>query len=317
MTQAEAEFNATGTPARVFKDFRYRTRHSWTSERRVVGKAEFLEKGANPRFVVTSLSPERLGARALYEDFYCARGDMENRIKEQQWDLFADRTSAATMRANQLRLYLSSAAYMLMHGVVRKADPPGSRSVSDDSLEAPGSAPRSVSRSATSGSPCRKPIPTARSSLPSFEKSRPFLCAAEVCPDQTPPKTKSFHRSGRALPECIPSRSSEPEKRSISRPSPPPHHSTWTGSIAKLSENRSGLPKSPSFPKSVIYGAKTDQSKRTKFRLQSPPAHLLTELRQHLTRWGWISKCPGYSSSGRRLGYARGEGWYTCAGVFA
>ena len=119
MTQAEAEFNATGTPARVFKDFRYRTRHSWTSERRVVGKAEFLEKGANPRFVVTSLSPERLGARALYEDFYCARGDMENRIKEQQLDLFADRTSAATMRANQLRLYLSAAAYMLMHALRR------------------------------------------------------------------------------------------------------------------------------------------------------------------------------------------------------
>ena len=68
MTQAEAEFNATGRPARVFKDFRYRTRHSWTSERRVVGKAEFLDKGANPRFVVTSLSPERLGARALYEE---------------------------------------------------------------------------------------------------------------------------------------------------------------------------------------------------------------------------------------------------------
>ena len=119
MTQAEAEFNATGRPARVFQDFRYRTRHSWTSERRVVGKAEFLDKGANPRFVVTSLSPERLGARALYEDFYCARGDMENRIKEQQLDLFADRTSAATMRANQLRLYLSSAAYMLMHALRR------------------------------------------------------------------------------------------------------------------------------------------------------------------------------------------------------
>ena len=119
MTQAEAEFNATGRPARVFQDFRYRTRHSWTSERRVVGKAEFLDKGANPRFVVTSLSPERLGARALYEDFYCARGDMENRIKEQQLGLFADRTSAATMRANQLRLYLSSAAYMLMHALRR------------------------------------------------------------------------------------------------------------------------------------------------------------------------------------------------------
>ena len=85
----------------------------------MVGKAEFLAKGANPRFVVTSLSPERLGAQALYEDFYCARGDMENRIKEQQLDLFADRTSAGTMRANQLRLYLSSAAYMLMHALRR------------------------------------------------------------------------------------------------------------------------------------------------------------------------------------------------------
>ncbi len=119
MTQAEAAFNDTGRPARVFKDFRYRTRDSWSCERRVIGKAEFLEKGANPRFVVTSLSPERLDARALYEDFYCARGDMENRIKEQQLDLFADRTSAATMRANQLRLYLSSAAYMLLHALRR------------------------------------------------------------------------------------------------------------------------------------------------------------------------------------------------------
>ena len=119
MSQTEIEFNATGTPARVFKDFRYRTRNSWTCQRRVIGKAEFLHKGANPRFVVTSLSPERLGARALYEDFYCARGDMENRIKEQQLDLFADRTSAGTMRANQLRLYLSSAAYMLMHALRR------------------------------------------------------------------------------------------------------------------------------------------------------------------------------------------------------
>ena len=119
MVQAEAEFNATGKPARVFKDFQYRTLNSWTRARRVVGKAEFLDKGANPRFIVTSLPPERFQARALYEDFYCARGDMENRIKEQQLDLFADRTSAATMRANQLRLYLSSAAYMLMHALRR------------------------------------------------------------------------------------------------------------------------------------------------------------------------------------------------------
>ena len=119
MSQAEAAFKDTGKPARVFKDFQYRTLKSWTYTRRVIGKAEFLDKGENPRFVVTSLSPERLDARALYEDFYCARGDMENRIKEQQLDLFADRTSAATMRANQLRLYLSSAAYMLMHALRR------------------------------------------------------------------------------------------------------------------------------------------------------------------------------------------------------
>ena len=119
MTQAEAEFNTTGKPARVFKDFQYRTLKSWSCTRRVVAKAEFLDKGANPRFVVTSLPTKRLAAQALYEDFYCARGDMENRIKEQQLDLFADRTSAATMRANQLRLYLSSAAYMLMHALRR------------------------------------------------------------------------------------------------------------------------------------------------------------------------------------------------------
>ena len=119
MTAAEAEFNATGKPARVFKDFQYRTLKTWSCTRRVVGKAEFLAKGANPRFVVTSLSPERLGAQALYEDFYWARGDMENRIKEQQLDLFADRTSTATMRAKQLRLYFPSVAYMLMQALRR------------------------------------------------------------------------------------------------------------------------------------------------------------------------------------------------------
>ena len=119
MKQAEALFGQTQRPARVFKDFRYQTLNSWSRERRVIGKAEWMEKGANPRFVVTSLPPERMDARAIYEDFYCARGDMENRIKEQQLDMFADRTSAATMRANQLRLYLSSAAYILMHALRR------------------------------------------------------------------------------------------------------------------------------------------------------------------------------------------------------
>jgi len=112
--EAKMQFEATDLPSRVFKDFTYRTRKSWRCERRVVGKAEHLAKGANPRFVVTSLPAEKLDARALYEDTYCARGEMENRIKEQQLCLFADRTSCATMRANQLRLWLSSVAYTLL-----------------------------------------------------------------------------------------------------------------------------------------------------------------------------------------------------------
>ena len=109
----------TGHPARRFRDFTYRTRKSWSRRRRVVGKAEYLSKGANPRFVVTSLSPRKASARRLYEKLYCVRGDMENRIKEQQLDLFADRTSTHTMRANQLRLYFSSFAYVLMHALRR------------------------------------------------------------------------------------------------------------------------------------------------------------------------------------------------------
>jgi hypothetical protein len=114
MAQAQEIHKSTEAAARVFKDFRYRTRKSWSRERRVVGKAEYLAKGANPRFVVTSVSSEEKDARTLYEDFYCARGDMENRIKEQQLGLFADRTSTAWMRSNQLRLYFSSFAYILM-----------------------------------------------------------------------------------------------------------------------------------------------------------------------------------------------------------
>jgi hypothetical protein len=114
LQEAKLQFEATGRAARVFKEFPYRTRKSWSCERRVVGKAEHLSKGSNPRFVVTSLSQEEFDARTLYEDLYCARGEMENRIKEQQMCLFADRTSCATMRANQLRLWLSSVAYTLL-----------------------------------------------------------------------------------------------------------------------------------------------------------------------------------------------------------
>jgi len=114
LMQAEEQFKETHQAARVFKDFHYRTLKSWSRTRRVVGKAEHLAKGANPRFVVTSLSAADYPAQILYEQEYCGRGDMENRIKEQQLYLFADRTSAATMRANQLRLWLSSVAYTLM-----------------------------------------------------------------------------------------------------------------------------------------------------------------------------------------------------------
>ena len=106
---------ASGKPARVFRDFRYRTRDSWSRERRVVGKAEHTLDGANPRFVVTSLKRTRTtyDARSLYEDLYCARGEAENRIGE-QFEMFADRASSATLQANQLRLWFSAMAYVLV-----------------------------------------------------------------------------------------------------------------------------------------------------------------------------------------------------------
>lgn len=114
LDEARQASQANGKPARVFRDFLWSTRDSWSRRRRVIGKAEWSRDEANPRFVVTSLKPDRWPAAALYEKLYCARGDMENRIKECQLDLFADRTSAATMRANQLRLWFASFAYVLM-----------------------------------------------------------------------------------------------------------------------------------------------------------------------------------------------------------
>lgn len=117
LQQAREQFEETGAAARVFRDFQYRTHKSWSRERRVIGKAEHLAKGSNPRFVVTSLTAEYVDARSLYEDRYCARGDMENRIKEQQLYLFADRTSTHNMRSNQLRLLFSTMAYLLHHGL--------------------------------------------------------------------------------------------------------------------------------------------------------------------------------------------------------
>jgi Transposase DDE domain group 1 len=119
LLQAEAEASATGKPARHFKDFRYATLDSWSRRRRVVAKAEWTNGEANPRFIVTSLSKAETSARFLYEKVYCARGEMENRIKECQGDLFADRTSSATLCANQLRLWLASFAYALLCAVRR------------------------------------------------------------------------------------------------------------------------------------------------------------------------------------------------------
>lgn len=115
LADVKAMSERTGEAARLFRELRYQTLDSWTRERRVVAKAEHLGDKANPRFVVTSFSPLEWEAQALYEKLYCARGDMENRIKEQQLDLFADRTSAHTMRANQLRLWFSSFAYVLLN----------------------------------------------------------------------------------------------------------------------------------------------------------------------------------------------------------
>jgi hypothetical protein len=122
MHEATLEWNRTGKPARVFTEFDYSTKKTkqggWDRERRVVAKAEHIDGKENPRFVVTSLTSQQCQAQALYEELYCARGDMENRIKE-QFSLFADRVSAETMRANQMRLYLSAMAYILVNGLRR------------------------------------------------------------------------------------------------------------------------------------------------------------------------------------------------------
>jgi hypothetical protein len=121
LAAAEEDSKATGQPARRFREFSWSTRDSWSRHRRVIAKAEWTGGAANPRFVVTSLSAEDAAPQPLYEEIYCARGDMENRIKECQLDLFADRTSAATIRANQLRLWFASMAYVLLCALRRIA----------------------------------------------------------------------------------------------------------------------------------------------------------------------------------------------------
>jgi hypothetical protein len=123
LVEAKQRHEATAQPARVFRELRYQTRETWTRERRVVGKAEHLDKGANPRFVVTSLTSETWEARALYEKLYCQRGEMENRVKE-QFQLFSDRTSTHWLWSNQLRLSLSAFAYVLID-TLRRVGLPG------------------------------------------------------------------------------------------------------------------------------------------------------------------------------------------------
>jgi predicted NAD-dependent protein-ADP-ribosyltransferase YbiA (DUF1768 family) len=123
LVEAKQRHEATGQAARVFRELRYQTRETWTCERRVVGKAEHLDKGANPRFVVTSLTSEDWEARALYEELDCQRGEMENRVKE-QFQLFSDRTSTHWLWSNQLRLSLSAFAYVLID-TLRRVGLPG------------------------------------------------------------------------------------------------------------------------------------------------------------------------------------------------
>ena len=163
-----ARARRTGQPARRFKDFQWTTLDSWSRQRRVVAKAEWTQGEANPRFVVTSLSRDEAEAQHLYEKIYCARGDMENRIKECQLDLFADRTSAATMRANQLRLWFASMAYVLLcalrriglHAHRSSPTPPAAPSGSSCSR----SARWSASACAASRSPWRRPAPISTNS---------------------------------------------------------------------------------------------------------------------------------------------------------
>jgi len=112
--KAAARHKETGKAAREFADLNYRTKKSWTRARRVVAKAEELPGKANPRFIVTSYAMHEMGGAELYEFEYCARGEMENRIKEKQLDLFGTRTSCTPLRANQLRVWFSAVAYTLM-----------------------------------------------------------------------------------------------------------------------------------------------------------------------------------------------------------
>ena len=181
---AEDEANRTGQAARRFKDFRYATLDSWSRRRRDVGKAEWTRDEANPRFVVTSLAKSRAGARDLCETIDCAFGDMDNRIKECQGDLFDDRTSSSTMRANQLRLWFASIAYVLVCALRRigLAHPVRRCHLRHDPLEAAEDRRASRRASDASGSPWRQPARRLRTGA-----SPP---PASTSPEARPPDTR-------------------------------------------------------------------------------------------------------------------------------
>jgi len=169
LAAAQEQSQRTSQSARRFKDFTWQTRKSWSRERRVVAKAEWTRGEANPRFVVTSLGRAEHQARHLYEKVYCARGDMENRIKECQLDLYADRTSAHTMRANQLRLWFASMAYVLVCALRRiglkhtqSLAPPAAPSASSSSRSGRWCAPAC----AASSLPCPRPLPIRPNTTP-------------------------------------------------------------------------------------------------------------------------------------------------------
>jgi hypothetical protein len=183
--EAQQESQQTGKPARRFRDFTWSTLKSWSRERRVIAKAEWTRGEENPRFIVTTLT---IGdGRHLYEEIYCARGEMENRIKECQIDLFADRTSTATMAANQLRLWFASMAYVLIWLCRRPISPmpPAAPSAASCSR----SAPSSPSAFVGSSSPWRPAVPTRPSS--------PRHIAPSIPPEPRPPRRQrqSRHRT--------------------------------------------------------------------------------------------------------------------------
>jgi len=176
LDEARQASQATGKPARVFRDFLWSTRDSWSRRRRVIGKAEWTRGEANPRFVVTSLKPDRWPARTLYEELYCARGDMENRIKECQLDLYADRTTPrpcalTSCASGSRRLPMCSCARCVGSAspIPGSLPPPAARSARSSSK----SAPRSASRCAASKSPWPPPAPTPTSSLSSMPEYAP------------------------------------------------------------------------------------------------------------------------------------------------